>query len=269
MSLFERIKRDSLRSPDSRGPIAYLLRKINPRKTIPDRHIGIFLTTQCNLNCFSCSALGMSPRPKVEHTSLEDIELFLEQMAYLHPYSYVTLIGGEPTAYPWLREACELVRKYGFKPTMITNGYKIVPPEWFDYIIIDLHGDTNQQQIKKWKELLEESNITWGMYKKQYHRDVRVALEDNITKGARCSNWLKPLTLWKNIVYPCCNLMCVEWWNNDHSSTLALKKAGWTTDNLNLSWTIKNWRRTLPPSVYRMCTIKCWKDADKARWGKV
>jgi len=211
----------------------------------------------------------MSPRPKVEHTSLEDIELFLEQMAYLHPYSYVTLIGGEPTAYPWLREACELVRKYGFKPTMITNGYKIVPPEWFDYIIIDLHGDTNQQQIKKWKELLEESNITWGMYKKQYHRDVRVALEDNITKGARCSNWLKPLTLWKNIVYPCCNLMCVEWWNNDHSSTLALKKAGWTTDNLNLSWTIKNWRRTLPPSVYRMCTIKCWKDADKARWGKV
>lgn len=265
----EALKRDSLRPPHQKGVRAYIDRKLNPRARIPNRHISIFLTTACNLNCFSCGALGMDPRPKVEHTQLGDIELFLGQMQEIHPGSFIMLTGGEPTLYPDLQRVCELIREYGFKPAMLTNGYKIVPVEWFDAIMIDYHGESNRLRIEVWKDHLNFSDLIWDMHDKRYHQDMLFAMNDNITKGLRCPNLYEPLTLWKNVIYPCCNIMCLEWWHDDDSVTKGLIDAGWTVDNEGFYITFDNWRETLPLEFYRMCALNCWRDSKSRKWHKL
>ena len=267
--LKEALKRDSLRPPNNKGVLSYIDRKLNPRKKIPNRHCSIFLTTMCNLDCFSCGALGMDPRPKVEHTSLRAIEKFLQHMEKIHPGTYIMLTGGEPTTYPQLKEACQLVRKYGFHPAMLTNGYKIVPVDWFDSIMIDDHGSLNSKEVALWIEHLQGSDIIWDVHQKQYHQDMRYAMDGIITKGLRCSNFLKPLTLWKNVIYPCCNVMCLEWWHNDNSVTKGFIREGWTVDNDDFPDTFKNWRDTLPLEFYKMCSLKCWRDTSQRKWVKL
>jgi len=263
------LKRDSLRPPHQKGVIAYISRKLNPRKEIPNRVTSVFLTTACNLNCFSCGALGMNPRPKVEHTGLGDIELFLGLMQEIHPGSFIMLTGGEPTLYPELQRVCELIREYGFKSSMLTNGYKIVPIEWFDAIMIDYHGESNRLEIEAWKRELRDSDIIWDMHNKIYHQDMLVAMKNNISKGLRCRNFLTIITLWKNVIYPCCNVMCLEWWHNDYSVTKGFIDAGWTVDNEDFPDTFKNWRDNLPLEFYKMCSVNCWRDAKVREWHKL
>ncbi len=267
--LREALKRDSLRPPRQKGILNYLHRKLYPRAKIPNRHISIFLTTACNLNCFSCGALGMNPRPKVEHTEIKHIKLFLEIMQRIHPNSFVMLTGGEPTLYPELQKVCRLIRGYGFKTAMLTNGYKIVPVEWFDSIMIDYHGESNKEEIEAWKVELEGTEIIWDVHNKQYHYDTELAMSGNITKGLKCATLFEPLTLWKDVIYPCCNIMCLEWWHNDNSVTKAFIDAGWTVDNEDFPFTFKNWRETLPLEFYKMCTLKCWRDSSNRKWHKL
>ena len=265
----EALKRDSLRAPNHRGIINYIDRKLNPRNDIPNRHISIFLTTACNLDCFSCGALGMNPRPKVEYTLLEDIELFLGQMQGIYPDSFIMLTGGEPTLYPELEKVCSLIREYGFKPSMLTNGYKIVPVEWFDAIMIDYHGESNKLRIEEWKQILKWSDILWAMHDKQDHKDIEIAMNGNISHGLRCRTLFEPLTLWKNVIYPCCNIMCLEWWHKDNSVTAGLIDAGWTVDNDDFPATFKNWRDTLPLEFIKMCSLNCWEGSSNHKWVKL
>ena len=268
MKLRERFKLDRLRPPKNRGPFAYIKRKLHPQKTLPNRHLSIFLNTYCNLKCFSCAALGMPKPPPPIDTKIENIELFLRHAAKIYPGSYIMLTGGEPTMYPRLGEACHLIHEYGFKTAMLTNGYRMVPAEWFDFILLDYHG-VNDDKMIEWQKTLKASNIKWDIRMKQYHQDIQVAMKGNITRGARCSNWLEPLTLLQNVVYPCCNLMCVEWWHDTDEVTTALIDAGWTVDNPGLVGAIKNWRETLPSTVYQLCMLGCWRDADKANWRQI
>ena len=265
----EALKRDSFRAPTDKGLVNYIKRKITPRVKIPNRNISIFLTTNCNLNCFSCGALGMNPRPKVEYTQLGDIELFLGQMQGIYPNSFIMLTGGEPTLYPDLKKVCALIREYGFRVSMLTNGYNKVPVEWFDAIMIDYHGESNRIAIAEWKLILEKSDIIWDMHDKRHHQDMNVAMENNITKGLRCSNFLRPLTLWKKVIFPCCNIMCLEWWHNDDSVTKGFTEARWTVDNENFADTFRDWRDTLPLEFYKMCSLKCWKDSKNREWHKL
>ena len=120
MSLKERIRRDRLRPPHQKGPFAYVARKIFPRKTIPNRHISIFLNRYCNLKCYSCAALGMNPEPA--ETTLADIAKFLEHMKSFKPGSTIMVTGGEPTMSPDLESVTTMIRDNGFKSAMLTNG---------------------------------------------------------------------------------------------------------------------------------------------------
>lgn len=264
--LKEALKRDSLRAPPDKGIFSYIKRKVNPRVTIPNRNLSIFLTTGCNLDCFSCGALGMTKRPKVEHTRLEDIELFLGLMQEIHPESFIMLTGGEPTLYPELKQVCELIREYGFKPSMLTNGYKIVPSDWFDAIMLDYHGESNRKEIEAWKTHLKGTGIIWDTHDKRYHKDIPLAMKDNISHGLRCRTLFRPLTLWKNVIYPCCNIMCLEWWHNTDIITDSFMREGWTVDNKDFSWTFKNWRETLPLEFIKMCSLNCWEDSSVHKW---
>jgi hypothetical protein len=208
----------------------------------------------------------MTPRPKIEYTSLEHIESFLKIMQDIHPDTYIMLTGGEPTLYPELEKVCELIRDYGFHPSMLTNGCKIVPVDWFDAIMIDDHGSLNVRDVAKWLEHLKDYKGIWDMHEKYYHQDMQVAFDNNITKGLRCANFLKPLTLWKDVIYPCCNVMCLEWWWDEWTVTSGFRREGWTIDNPDFKWLLENWRETLPLEFYRICTLKCWRDASKVKW---
>lgn len=268
MTLKERLKRDSLRPPSKKGLLSFIQRKLFPRKDSGERYLSLFLTTRCNLECFSCAALGMNPVRM--DTRTDDVFDFIHNLRGYRMGSTVMLTGGEPTLLnkDKLKKICDILHNYRYKVSMLTNGAVQVPPEWFDFIFLDRHG-VNDVEIDGWIELLENSDTPYDVHQKQEHQDIRYAMDDNITKGARCANWLKPLTLWGNTVYPCCNLMCVQWWNNDNVVQPALIKAGWTSSNPDLVDTVLNWRETMPPEVFKLCQLGCWKDADKAKWAEI
>lgn len=270
--LINRVRDDRLyKSPPHQGLKGVIKRMVDkPPSYIPKRRINIFLNRYCNLSCFSCAALGMDP-PRDE-TTLEEIIAFLQKMVYHDPGSTVMLTGGEPTAidHGKLKEICDEIHDHGFKTAMLTNGFKIAPVEWFDYIILDKHG-INDADIKKWEKHLKAHGRDIDYREKYHHMDIPYSIEGNITKGARCNNWIHTLTLWRDVVYPCCNIMCVAWWADDYNKILApaLRKNGWTVDNPELANTIRNWRETLPAEVYRICTLLCWKEAPRTKWVKI
>ena len=271
-------KRQGLISPNQRGYKNSIIRwikgqlKRNTSYTQQNslyRPMSIFVTTTCNLNCYSCGALGMNPRPKEWNADPNKIELFLKYMVDVFPEgSSILLTGGEPTLYPHLKEVCDMIHEYGFKTSMLTNCAVYVEPSMFDYIILDYHG-VNRGKYDMYKYQLDKLGIPYESRMKDYHQDILYAMDNNITKGIRCSSFLKPYTLYDEVVYPCCNAMCVEWWKHTNELTLALIDAGWYIGNPDLSNTLKNWRETLPSEFYRFCTLNCWRDANKAKWVEI
>jgi len=211
-------------------------------------------------------------RPPPDETTTSEIANFLRNLGEYAPGSTVMLTGGEPTAvdHGKLKTVCSLIHDHGYKVALLTNGFKLIPVEWVDYIILDKHG-INDADISKWEAHLEEAGRDIDYRDKYFHMDIPYSMDGNITKGARCNNWIYTLTLWRDVVYPCCNMMCVAWWNNDYGDILApaLRKAGWNADNLELADDIRAWRTTLPGEAYRTCTLGCWRDAPRTRWVKI
>lgn len=263
-----RLKIDRLRPPGQKGFFAYIKRKFHEKKVIPNRSLSIFINRYCNLKCFSCGALGMNPPP--DETSIEDIEIFLETFRDYEPGSTIILTGGEPTMIDpvKLKRICDGIHRIGYKVGMLTNGFRLHPLEWFDYVALDHHG-INENEIQVWRTALKNAGRWFMETDKTYHQDMEYAMKGNITKGLRCPSLMRPLTLWKDVIYPCCNIMCVEWWHKSDAVTQALKTSGWTIYNPWILETIKNWRQTLPNEFIRMCSLNCWRDADRAIWRKI
>lgn len=274
-----RRKRDRLYRPPPEQGLMNLLENmlvekglIQPKQVfLPRRRLSILLNRYCNLNCYSCSALGMNP-PRDE-TTLEEIEAFLTNIEGYQINSTVLLTGGEPTAidHGKLEKICDLIHEQGHKTAILTNGFRLIPVEWIDYVVLDMHG-INEEDIAKWRTHLKLANReNYDVFDTKWHMDIPYSLEDNITKGARCGSWTTSLTLWKDVIYPCCNLMHMASWDGDINQILAssLRDAGWNAHNPDLADTIRNWRETLPGEAYRICAIKCWKHANKTRWVKI
>lgn len=261
------------RPPPDQGLRAFIRRRLDPSpiKFIPERRMNLFLNRYCNLSCYSCGAMGMNP-PRDE-TSLEEVQAFLTNIEGYQPGTTFMLTGGEPTAmdHGKLKKICDLIHEHGYKTALLTNGFRLIPTDWIDYVLLDKHG-INDEEIAKWEAHLKDSDHeTYEFREKQWHFDIPYAIKDNLTEGVRCGNWVNSVTLWKDVVYPCCNIMCVAWWDGDLDQDLAgsLRDAGWSVYNPDLADTIINWRDTLPGEAYRMCMIKCWRGADKVQWRKI
>jgi len=261
------------RPPPEQGLKAFIRRRLSPSpvKFIPERRMNLFLNRYCNLSCFSCGAMGMNP-PRDE-TSLEEVGAFLKNIDGYQPGTTFMITGGEPTAieHGKLKKICDLIHLHGCKTALLTNGFRLVPTDWFDYVLLDKHG-INDEEIAKWEAHLKDANHeTYEFREKSWHFDVPYAKKDNLTEGARCGNWINSVSLWKDVVYPCCNIMCVAWWDGDIDQDLAgsLRDAGWSAYNPDLVETILNWRETLPGEAYRLCMIKCWRGATKTKWRKI
>ncbi len=82
---------------------------------------GIFwleVTSQCNLTCEGCYHENILNG----HKTLETIEEEFKVIKALRKVDSVSIAGGEPLLHPQILEIVKMVRRYGWKPIMNTNG---------------------------------------------------------------------------------------------------------------------------------------------------
>jgi hypothetical protein len=87
---------------------------------------GIFwleITSQCNLTCEGCYHENIPGG----HKSLADIEEEFKVIKRLRKVDSVSIAGGDPLLHPQITDIVRMVRKYGWKPIMNTNGLALTP----------------------------------------------------------------------------------------------------------------------------------------------
>ncbi len=87
---------------------------------------GIFwleVTSQCNLTCEGCYHENI----KGAHKTLAEIEEEFKVIKQLRKVDSVSIAGGDPLLHPQILDIVRLVRKYGWKPIMNTNGLALTP----------------------------------------------------------------------------------------------------------------------------------------------
>lgn len=124
-------------------------------------HIDIVVTHACNMNCNHCIDKFRGTEDRL--VKLEDIENFLRLIRkHTDEPLEVLLLGGDPSvagAY-YLIQIAKVIRKYGFRPIMSTNGIlkgtiiDCIP--YFDWIQITTHSD---KETDYWREYGDKINI--------------------------------------------------------------------------------------------------------------
>ncbi len=80
----------------------------------------IEVTDECDLECIGCY------RHKIEgHRKLEEIKQEIVLCKELINCDCITIAGGEPLIYPYLKEVVEYINKTGLKSIIFTNGEKL------------------------------------------------------------------------------------------------------------------------------------------------
>ena len=259
------------RPPDEKGLINFLKRRFIKQNPINSKII-IACLNYCNLSCFSCGAVGASGLKK-EITPIEDVITLLDRLKNWNKESSVLVYGGESTMLSddYLSLISKTIRNHNRKVATMTNGFRLVDLNLFDRIIIDDHG-INKEDVKKFLEHIKKTDWS-GEYRinhSYYHIDINHArLGDTISKGLRCKNWMINITLWKDVIFPCCVLLSIERWDKDTIISDSLRDAGWSVENPTLAEYIDNWRETLPPEVYKKCLLSCWSNPENIRWRKL
>ena len=80
----------------------------------------IYVTDQCNLDCFYCSEYDNS----VPHPSLEDLKKWIGKIKELGCIR-IGLQGGEPLLHPNIVEIVRFCKGLGLRTSMSTNGFKL------------------------------------------------------------------------------------------------------------------------------------------------
>lgn len=242
------------------------------------RKIILNVNNFCDLGCFSCVSLCDTPigsnvwrdRPRTMNRDVLDrvlSEVVRYGLAIERPYEGVTFAGGEPTAIPLddLKELGQIVRHHGLKSVVLTNGFGVegLDPWAFDHFILDDHG-INAEAIQRSVAHFKINGFeNYHVHLARVHRNFAKAREiPVITPGLKCPGWMD-LTLWMDLVYPCCGMPQMEGWDNDTVIRDSLLEAGWTVANPTLAETLINWRETIPGEVIKKCLFSCWKFRDE------
>ena len=99
-------------------------------------------TQGCNLRCPFCHNASLVVRPAESGISLAEFEEFLKRRSGILDGICVT--GGEPLIHPEIRSLLELIRSYGFKIKLDTNGFfpdtlvSLVNDGLVDYVAMDI-----------------------------------------------------------------------------------------------------------------------------------
>ena len=111
---------------------------------------GIFwleVTSQCNLTCEGCYHENILNG----HKTLEVIEEEFKVIKALRKVDSVSIAGGEPLLHPQILEIVKMVRRYGWKPIMNTNGLALTHEllrnlKKAGLFVFTFHIDTTQQR---------------------------------------------------------------------------------------------------------------------------
>ena len=141
-------------------------------------HLGIVVTTYCNLECRRCADL--IPKRGGRHYSLEELKAdMLRLLAVISYINEVLIIGGEIFLYPWLEEVLDFCRKQEKigKLIITTNGSITPAPRVLDCVkkngvVVRVSGYPENVAperdviIKKFEaagiEVENFENMTWG-----------------------------------------------------------------------------------------------------------
>lgn len=228
----------------------------------------------CNLQCFSCAALCHTPmgsntfRDIPRDTRPSHLALFLDRIRPRYKNAWIRFVGGEPMMSPYIEELARVARKLGWKTSILTNGYRLIEynPFIFDHIHLDEHG-INTETIEQCISYLESKRFrNYKVSIVTRHRDL--SIRRSLPPQGRCRP-MKLVTLWQDVVYPCCSMFYVEGWNNHTRGTDLLVEAGWCINNPDLADVLKNWEKTLPKEIFDVvCKPGCWKLRPKRVPGK-
>jgi len=90
--------------------------------------IELEITTKCNMKCYHCDR-SCRQAPSDELMTLEQIKYFVDESVKANKkWSFIVLIGGEPTLHPDIYEICNIIINYKLKYspntkiTISTNG---------------------------------------------------------------------------------------------------------------------------------------------------
>ena len=236
------------------------------------KRLVAILNNYCNLGCYSCSSLCHLPfgnpfRDEPRTMSPDDLDKAIKGvLGYTH-IDYVHLLGGEATLLD-LKPYTEVVKGYDLMISLLTNGYGVlkVDLDEFDYIILDDHG-VNHEDITRALNYFEENNFkSYYVRETLKHFDIGETLtRSGTSNGLKCRGWMKP-TIYRDLIYPCCVMVELEGWIGDTVISDSLRRHGWTTDNPDLSDTLKKWRETIPAEVVKRCNLSCWRGRGALVW---
>ena len=236
----------------------------------------IITNNYCNQQCWSCSALcntafGSNPfRAKPETTPIENISKFLDLIEGYRPKHWIRLSGGEVTlcSPEYIEEIVELVHQHGRNISLLTNAARIdqLDPHLFDFIHLDEHIVNHDLIYSTAKHFKEAGFHRFQIWVTKEHRDLELQRTSHITQGLRCSAMMEAITLWRDIVYPCCVIAFLDGWNNNTLIRENQKTTGWSIDNPNLVETMENYINTLGRDTVYACHLQCWKDGPNLRY---
>lgn len=118
----------------------YYDNNVNLKDALMDQYskylgVSIIPTYRCNFRCKTCCETLTNDPTRIDQVlKLEDLEDFIKFLMKVNEtlseneakFNWILLTGGEVTTLPfeYIKEACNLTHKYGFRISMATNGSK-------------------------------------------------------------------------------------------------------------------------------------------------
>lgn len=119
--------------------------------------VSVIPTYRCNFRCKTCCETLTNHPDRVDQVlKLDDLEAFIEFLKKVNAtlsddeakFDWILLTGGEVTTLPfeYIKEACNLIHKCGFRASMATNGSKreklLELDGFLDRIVMSHHSPT-------------------------------------------------------------------------------------------------------------------------------
>jgi len=207
------------------------------------------------------------------YTYPDQLDKLLTLLNGWHPEAKVRLSGGEPTMIGGkkLTQYARVAKEHNRYVDIMTNGFRIdeVDPFVFDFINLDYHG-TNKKDIDKAQFFFNRLGYKkYRIVANVAHRDLEFQRAGNISNGLKCDEMMGSLTLWQDLLIPCCVIHSIAGFENNPKIFESLRRENWTIHNPDLIETIRNWKKTIPPEVVKACTLGCWHGSNRIKWRKI
>jgi len=125
------------------------------------RELSLFPSYKCNLNCPIC--ITKSNPQSNDCLTIKELQPIVKKFRR----TYINIMGGEPTVYPYLEELVALIKRYKSKPVLFTNGLVLTDRAYVKRLkkigvkIVNIQFDCTKsadRRIRGTGQLLEKKN---------------------------------------------------------------------------------------------------------------